>query len=103
MEIADLEALVAERPSRAATLGQAIESLRQKRANLQRSTMRRAAVPDVALPAESAYRAAVADINGALQGSNIEAARAALRTARVTCIGLAEDFPRELAPGYTCP
>ena len=29
LEIADLEALVAERPSRAATLGQAIESLRQ--------------------------------------------------------------------------
>ena len=42
--------------------------------------MRRTAVPDVALPAESAYRAAVADINGALQGSNIEAARAALRS-----------------------
>jgi hypothetical protein len=51
LKIADLEALVAEGPSGAATLGQAIESLRQKRANLQRSTMRRTAVPDVALPA----------------------------------------------------
>ncbi len=38
------------------------------------------ATPDVALPAEDAYRAAVSDINAALQGSNVEAARAALRS-----------------------
>src|SRR5437773_1656123 len=33
-----------------------------------------------ALPAEGAYRAAVSDINRALQGKNVEAARAALRS-----------------------
>ena len=33
----------------------------------------------MALPAEEAYRAAVSDINAALQGKNVEAARAALR------------------------
>src|SRR5207237_968735 len=35
---------------------------------------------DGALPAEGAYRAAVSDINRALQGKNVEAARAALRS-----------------------
>jgi site-specific DNA recombinase len=79
-EIADLESLVVERPARAATLRATIDDLRQKQANLQRAAWRRQAVPDVFLPAEQAYRAAVADINGALKGSNIEAARVALRS-----------------------
>lgn len=78
-EIADLEALIAERPARAATLQAAIEDLRQKQSNLQRAAWRRRAAPAVALPAEEAYRAAVADINGALKASNVEAAREALR------------------------
>ncbi len=78
-EIADLESLITERPARAATLRATIEDLRQKQANLQRAAWRRTAAPDVALPAEEAYRGAVADINGALKGNNVEAARAALR------------------------
>jgi hypothetical protein len=78
-EIADLEALIAERPARGAILRAAIEDLRQKQANLQRAAWRRTAAPEVALPAEQAYRAAGSDVNGALQGKNIEAARGALR------------------------
>jgi hypothetical protein len=78
-EIADLESLIAERPARAATLRATIEDLRQKQANLQRAAWRRTTGPDVGLPAEEAYRAAVSDINGALRGNNVEAARAALR------------------------
>ena len=53
--------------------------MRQRQANLQCATWRRTIAPDVALPAEEAYRAAVSDINAALQGKNVEAARAALR------------------------
>ncbi len=79
-EIADLEALIAERPARAAVLRVALEDLRQKRINLERATWRRKGDAKAALPAESAYRAAVADINGALKSSNVEAARAALRS-----------------------
>jgi len=78
-EIADLEGLIEERPSRAAALRGAIQDLRQRQANLQCATWRRTIAPDVALPAEEAYRAAVSDINAALQGKNLEAARAALR------------------------
>ena len=78
-EIADLESLIDERPARAATLRTTIEDLRQKQVNLQRAAWRRKSAPEVALPAEEAYRAAVADMNGALIGHNIEAARAALR------------------------
>jgi hypothetical protein len=37
-------------------------------------------VPDVALPAEEAYRAAVAEINGTLRASNVEGAQAPLRS-----------------------
>jgi hypothetical protein len=37
-EIADLEAFIAERPPRAQTLGIAIEALRQKSTNLERSS-----------------------------------------------------------------
>lgn len=78
-EIADLEALIAQRPSRAVTLGQAIEDLRQQEANVRRAAARRAATSEIGLPDEAAYREAVADLNGALRGSNVEAARAALR------------------------
>ena len=80
MEIADLEALIAQRPSRAATLAQAIEDLRQKEASLRRAAARLASSTDIGLPGESAYREAVSDLNGALEGSNVEAARAALRS-----------------------
>jgi site-specific DNA recombinase len=79
-EIADLEVLIAQRPSRAATLGPAIEDLRQREANVRRAASRRAAASEIGLPDEAAYREAVADLNGALQGSNVEAARAALRS-----------------------
>ena len=78
-EIADLEALIAERPPRAQTLGMAIEAVRQKRTNLERAA-RRDSTAAVVLPAEGAYRAAVSDINDALRGSNVQAARAALRS-----------------------
>ena len=58
--------------------GQAIEDLRQKEASLRRAAARRASPADIGLPGESAYREAVSDLNGALEGSNVEAARAAL-------------------------
>jgi hypothetical protein len=79
-EIADLEALVAQRPSRATTLGAAIEDLRQREANVRRAAARRTATSEIELPDEAAYRKAVADLNRALQRSNAEAARAALRS-----------------------
>ncbi|MGB6606103.1 MAG: hypothetical protein WBE65_17615 [Steroidobacteraceae bacterium] len=79
-EIADLEALIAQRPTRAVTLGPAIEDLRQREANVRRAAARRATNAEIGLPDEAAYREAVADLNGALQGSNVEAARAALRS-----------------------
>jgi hypothetical protein len=81
-ENADLEALIAQRPSRAATLGQAIEDLRQREANVRRAAGRRAATSEIGLLDEAAYREAVADLNGALQGSNVEAARAASQSRR---------------------
>ena len=71
---------VAQRPSRAATLGPAIEDLRQREANVRRAACRRAAASEIGLPDEAAYRDAVTDLNGAPQGSNVEAARAALRS-----------------------
>jgi site-specific DNA recombinase len=77
-EIADLESLIAERPARAETLHATIQDLRQKQANLQRAAWRRKPFQDVVLPAEEAYRAAVADMNGALKGSNIERPRVVL-------------------------
>jgi hypothetical protein len=55
-EIADLEALTAQRPSRAATLGQAIEDLLQKEASLRRAAERWASSADIGLPGQSAYR-----------------------------------------------
>ena len=80
-EIADLEALIEARPARAATLRPIVEELRGKQANLRRASLRQAQAKLVAeIPAEEAYRAAVADMAAVLQGANIEAARAALRS-----------------------
>lgn len=80
-EIADLEALIASRPARAGTLAPVIEELRNKQSSLRRIAARRtSAEEDRSLPAESEYRSAVADINDALHGNNVEAARAALRS-----------------------
>jgi hypothetical protein len=45
-----------------------------------RAAARRASSADIGLPGETAYREAVSDLNGALEGSNVEAARAALRS-----------------------
>jgi hypothetical protein len=46
---------------------------------VRRAAGRRAATSEIGLLDEAAYREAVADLNGALQGSNVEAARAAWR------------------------
>lgn len=80
-EIADLESLIEVRPTRAATMRPLIEELRTKQANLRRVAMRKAESKKVAdLPAVEAYRAAVADLAETLGGSNVEAARTALRS-----------------------
>jgi hypothetical protein len=47
---------------------------------VRRAAARRGVSSEIGLPDEAAYREAVADLNGALQGSNVEAARAALRS-----------------------
>jgi hypothetical protein len=79
-EIADLEALIEARPARAATMRSLIEELRAKKANLHRASLRKAQSKGVAdLPGEDAYRAAIADLSATLTGSNVEAARSALR------------------------
>ena len=47
---------------------------------LRRAVLRKAQSKDVAdLPATDAYRAAIADLSATLTGSNVEAARSALR------------------------
>jgi len=75
-EIADIEALIEARPARAATMRPLIWDLRTKQANLRRVAARKAQSAKVAdLPAVESYRAAVAG----LAGSNVEAARTALR------------------------
>jgi site-specific DNA recombinase len=79
-EIADLEALIEARPARAATMRSLIEELRAKKANQRRAALRKAQSKGVAdLPAADAYRAAIADLSATLTGSNVEAARSALR------------------------
>ncbi len=79
-EIADLEALIEARPARAATLRPLIEELRVKQANLRRLALRKAHSEQAADgPSVLAYRAAVADLAATLTGSNVEAARSALR------------------------
>ena len=80
-EIADLEALIEGRPSRASTLRRVIEDLRTKQASLRRSQLRKVQGLEVGkVPAEEAYKAAVADLAGTLHAANVEAARAALRS-----------------------
>jgi site-specific DNA recombinase len=80
-EIADLEALIEARPARTATLRQVIEDLRARQANLQRGARRQAhAKHGAEIPAEQAYRAAVAEMAATLEGGNIEAARVALHS-----------------------
>jgi hypothetical protein len=79
-EISDLESLIEARPARAATMRPLIEDLRTKQANLRRGAMRRAQSNNLEnVPAVEAYRAAVADLASTLAGSNVEAARRALR------------------------
>jgi hypothetical protein len=79
-ELEDLASLIKTRPARGATLAPVIEGLRQKQSSLRRAAARRSQPRDeLDLPAEREYRAAVADINRALRGGSIEAARGALR------------------------
>ena len=79
-ELEDLESLIKTRPARGATLAPVIEELRQKQSSLRRAAARRSEPRDALdLPAEREYRAAVADINRALRGGSVEAARGALR------------------------
>ena len=80
-EIADLEALIQARPARAGTLRQVIEELRAREANLKRGARRQAQAKLAGqIPAEEAYRAAVAEMATTLESSNVEGARAALRS-----------------------
>jgi hypothetical protein len=68
------------RPARAGTLRPLIEGLREKQVNLRRAASRKAQSSKAAeIPAEEAYKAAAADMAATLKGSNIEAARVALR------------------------
>lgn len=69
-EIADLEVLIEARPARAATLRPVIEDLRARQANQQRGARRQAHAKLAAeIPAEQAYRAAVAEMSATLEGS----------------------------------
>ena len=80
-EIADLEALIQARPARAGTLRQVVEDLRAREANLKRGARRQAQAKLAGqIPAEEAYRAAVAEMAATLESSNVEGARAALRS-----------------------
>jgi hypothetical protein len=80
-EIADLEALIQARPARAGTLRQVVEGLRAREANLKRGARRQAqATLAGQVPAEEAYRAAVAEMAATLESSNVEGARVALRS-----------------------
>jgi Recombinase zinc beta ribbon domain len=79
-QIAELEDLITSRGSLAVTLRPVVAELREKMSTLQRVNWRKAQGIKVAeIPAEEAYRAAVADMAATLGGSNVEAARAALR------------------------
>ena len=81
VEIADIEALIEARPARAATMRPLIEELRTKQASLRRLIQRKAQSSSAAeLPGIASYRAAVADVADVLAGSNVEAARAQLRS-----------------------
>jgi hypothetical protein len=86
-QIAELEDLIASRNALAPTLRPVVAELREKMATIQRANWRKAQGIKIAeIPAEEAYRAAVADMAATLRGSNVEAARAALR-------GLTGDIP----------
>jgi hypothetical protein len=79
-EIADLEALIEARPARASTLRPLVEELRTKQANLQRANVRKIqSLKGAEIPAEEAYKAAVTELATTLEGTNLEAARCALR------------------------
>jgi hypothetical protein len=68
------------RPARGATMCPLIEELRTKKANLRRAALRKVQSTTLAdLPEVEGYRAAVADLSATLMGSNVEAARTALR------------------------
>lgn len=79
-EIAELEQLARERPALAASLAPALEAAHDRHTRLQRAAWRRAtACPTEAeIPAERAYRAAVAKMAEILRGA-IAPARLALR------------------------
>jgi site-specific DNA recombinase len=80
-QIIELEDLIAAHHALAATLRPVVAGLREKVANVQRAHWRKAhAVKIAELPAEEAYKAAVADMASVLGGSNVEAARAAVRS-----------------------
>lgn len=70
-QISDLEDLIVLRQGRAAALGPVIAQMREKMAGLQRASWRKAnAIQLAAIPAEDAYRAAVADL--AARASGVE-------------------------------
>lgn len=78
-EIADLESLIAERPSRAQSLRVSIEKLHEQRSALQRAAWRGSAKSSrESLPAEIAYRDAVARFGDSL-GAGLQQARETLR------------------------
>src|SRR5207248_11798089 len=80
-QVAELEALLAGNTTLAATLRPALEALRTKRAAAKRVAWRRAQAAKVAsVPAEALYRVAVRALVATLEGANIEAARAAVRS-----------------------
>jgi hypothetical protein len=86
-QIAELEDLITSRNALALTLRPVVAELREKMASIQRANWRKAqGLKLTEIPAEEAYRAAVADMVATLRGSNVEAARAALR-------GLTGDIP----------
>ena len=89
-QVAELEALVAERPAIGVALQGSIAQLRERRVAVLRASRRRTVVAQTAvIPAEAAYRAAVAELDATLSGGNVDAARAALRSL-VGTIGVLE-------------
>lgn len=75
-EIAEIEALIVERPALAGPLRQALEGLHERRTAMRRAAWRRASEPTG--DALTAYRAAVADMRARLAGAG-QPAREALR------------------------
>jgi site-specific DNA recombinase len=80
MEIAELEDLVAQRPALAGPLRETLATLQERRTAAQRAAWRRASIVATLTPelAETAYRQAVGNLTGALEGS-VAAARERLR------------------------